>query len=168
MTDIPLRRSAMKSTTTLLCSLLALAPIAGMTQSATAPPPATPPPPASTAPGAPTPPASAGPQTSPGAVKPLPPPALSTTPRGGNGQPLRTPPPARPLGHAPTSPAVVSPTTTTPTVVPFSSLDRTNTGTLRRDQASSDPWLAAHFSQCDTDHNQQVSQGEYQACSARK
>lgn len=34
--------------------------------------------------------------------------------------------------------------------------------TLR--EAASDPWLANHFAECDTDHNGRVSRAEYNQC----
>jgi hypothetical protein len=54
-----------------------------------------------------------------------------------------------------------------PSAAPFATLDRSGTGIVTREQASGDPWLSANFARCDADHNNEVSQGEYQACSSQ-
>jgi hypothetical protein len=37
-------------------------------------------------------------------------------------------------------------------------------GYVTRSEASNDPWLSQHFSQCDRDNNGKVSRSEYQQC----
>jgi hypothetical protein len=52
-----------------------------------------------------------------------------------------------------------------PVVTPFAKLDSANSGVIKPDQAAGDAWLAQHFSQCDVNRNNEVTQAEYGACS---
>lgn len=45
----------------------------------------------------------------------------------------------------------------------FSSLAGSK-GYLTRSDAASDPWLANHFAECDTDHNGRITRSEYNHC----
>ena len=46
----------------------------------------------------------------------------------------------------------------------FQILDRDKAGSLNMDQVRGDPWLAAHFTDCDVNHNEEVTQSEYENC----
>ncbi|HLI17355.1 MAG TPA: hypothetical protein VKV22_03680 [Rhodanobacteraceae bacterium] len=37
-------------------------------------------------------------------------------------------------------------------------------GYVTRSDAASDPWLANHFAECDTDHNGRITRSEYNHC----
>jgi hypothetical protein len=50
-------------------------------------------------------------------------------------------------------------------VTPFAMLDTGNKGAVKLDQAMNDPWLKAHFQQCDANHNNEVTSSEYATCS---
>jgi hypothetical protein len=126
--------------TTILVSALAAAAALTTLTSATfakAPPPASPPPPP--------------------VVLPIPQPPSRVT-ADANGHPL---PPAPPTSSASTQIASV------PTALPFATVDRNKTGIVTKDQANGDPWLSTNFARCDADHNDEISQGEYEACSTQ-
>jgi len=48
----------------------------------------------------------------------------------------------------------------------FDRLDTGRTGSLTRDQAKGDAWLAKNFKKCDADHDGSVSREEFTACRA--
>lgn len=54
-----------------------------------------------------------------------------------------------------------------PPITPFEMLDRSETGKLTKDQAMSDPWLTQNFVRCDGNHNDEVTESEYEKCKAR-
>lgn len=86
---------------------------------------------------------------------PIPPPPPRVT-QDANGQPM---PPAS-AGSTQIA-SLVKPS-------PFAVLDRNRTGVITREQASADPWLSAHFADCDADHDDQVTESEYEACSTQR
>jgi hypothetical protein len=52
-------------------------------------------------------------------------------------------------------------------IMPFAMLDVDKAGAIKMDQARGDPWLAQHFVQCDDNHNEEVTQSEYEKCTSR-
>lgn len=52
-------------------------------------------------------------------------------------------------------------------ITPFEMLDRDKAGTLTMDQARTDPWLRQNFTLCDANHDDQVTQSEYVACTTK-
>lgn len=105
--------------------------------SPTSPPPGTPPPSTMGKPGVSAPPPPQGPRDANGNVlSPLP----ATQAQGG-------------LSSA-----------TGPKPMSFQILDRDKAGSLNMDQVRGDPWLSAHFTDCDINHNEEVTQSEYETC----
>ncbi|MEO7326898.1 MAG: hypothetical protein ABIW82_18905 [Dokdonella sp.] len=51
-------------------------------------------------------------------------------------------------------------------IMPFAMLDVDKAGEIKMEQARSDPWLAQHFVQCDENHNEEVTQSEYEKCTS--
>ena len=54
-----------------------------------------------------------------------------------------------------------------PPITPFQMLDRGEAGKLTKDQAMGDPWLVQNFLRCDGNHNDEVTESEYEKCAAR-
>lgn len=52
-------------------------------------------------------------------------------------------------------------------ITPFAMLDIDKAGYIKMDQARGDAWLAQHFVQCDTNHNEEVTESEYETCTSR-
>ncbi|HEY6940257.1 hypothetical protein [Dokdonella sp.] len=76
-------------------------------------------------------------------------------PRDANGNPL---PATNSTANAP--PAAPQP-------LDFGMLDTDKAGSLKLEQARNDPWLRQHFADCDINHNDEVTQSEYEKCSRR-
>ena len=76
-------------------------------------------------------------------------------PRDANGNPL---PSTNSTANAP--PAAPQP-------LDFGMLDVDKAGALKIEQARNDPWLRGHFSACDVNHNDEVTQSEYEKCTRR-
>lgn len=93
----------------------------------------------------------------------------SATPPAGSNPPLTAPPTPMPPSSVPTSPRSNTapmgrpgmPTTMQPD---FNTLDTGHVGYITQQQASTDPWLSRNFTTCDTNHDGQVSRGEYAVC----
>lgn len=51
--------------------------------------------------------------------------------------------------------------------MPFAMLDVDKAGAIKMNQARGNPWLAQHFIECDENHNEEVTQSEYEKCTAR-
>lgn len=49
-------------------------------------------------------------------------------------------------------------------IMPFAMLDRDKAGAIKLDQARGDAWLSQHFVDCDANHNEEVTQSEYEKC----
>jgi hypothetical protein len=76
-------------------------------------------------------------------------------PRDANGNPL----PA--TTSAPGAPPAA------PQPLDFGMLDTDKAGAIKLEQARNDPWLRQHFADCDINHNEEVTQSEYQKCTGR-
>ncbi|HEU4665745.1 MAG TPA: hypothetical protein VFS55_17080 [Dokdonella sp.] len=76
-------------------------------------------------------------------------------PRDANGNPL---PATGSTANAP--PAAPQP-------LDFGMLDTDKAGSLKLEQARNDPWLRLHFADCDVNHNDEVTQSEYEKCTRR-
>jgi hypothetical protein len=141
-----------------------LAGVAVANAQTSAPPPAAPPVNTSTPPPPSTPPV----DTATPPVNTTPPPIGTPTndgrqganrqqdvPRDANGNPL---PAAGATANAP--PAAPQP-------LDFGMLDTDKAGAIKLEQARNDPWLRRHFAACDINHNDEVTQSEYEKCTRR-
>jgi hypothetical protein len=77
--------------------------------------------------------------------------------------PVNPPDPANPLsqGVRPAAPPV-------PQSKPFGMLDMDENGKLTKEQAGADPWLVQNFLTCDENHNDEVTESEYEKCTRRR
>ncbi len=91
------------------------------------------------------------------AALPIPPPPPRVA-LDANGMPM--PPP-------PTSPVRTTEVASVPSASSFAAVDRAGTGVVTKEQAAGDPWLSTNFARCDGDHNDEVTQAEYDACSTQ-
>lgn len=146
------------------CSVLtfSLASIVAFAQAPASAPPAAPPPAA--APTTATSPAGAG----NGGLNP-PVQQGTTAPRDANGNaiPQQNSLQGTNSGQASGGYSQAAPASANPPITPFAMLDRDKAGYIKMDQAHGDPWLAQHFVQCDANHNEEVTESEYETCTSR-
>jgi hypothetical protein len=137
--------------------MLVLASAFALAQAPAAPPPVAPPPA-----GAPP----AVPPSNAGTPMVNPPQQGTTVPRDANGNALPQSNPAQ-TNSGQTGGGYAAGATTAAsaaTIVPFAMLDRDKAGAIKMDQARGDPWLSQHFVDCDANHNEEVTQSEYEKC----
>ena len=157
---------------TLLCVSLAslLGGSLALAQSSAPPPPASAPPPVNTS--MPPPPSAPPVNTSTPPVNTTPPPigtaqnngqpnpnAQENVPRDASGNPL---PATSTISGGQNGQAAAA-----PQPLEFGMLDADKAGALKVEQARNDPWLRAHFSACDANHNDEVTKSEYEKCTGR-
>jgi len=76
-------------------------------------------------------------------------------PRDANGNPL------------PATGSTVNAPPAAPQPLDFGMLDTDKAGAIKLEQARNDPWLRQHFAACDINHNDEVTQSEYEKCTRR-
>ncbi|MEO6687645.1 MAG: hypothetical protein ABIS07_02460 [Dokdonella sp.] len=149
--------------TTFPALMLSLASAAAIAQAPAAPRPATPPVPV--APVSPAPNTSAPPlanppvQNQPGTIPPV--------DANGNAIPSSNPAQSANAGTGASGAYSQAPASARAAIMPFVMLDVDKAGAIKMDQARGDPWLAQHFVQCDENHNDEVTQSEYEKCTSR-
>lgn len=92
----------------------------------------------------------------------------ATAPLDANGNAIAQPNPSQGTnsGQASGGYSQAAPASANAPITPFAMLDRDKAGAIKMDQARSDAWLAQHFVQCDANHNEEVTQSEYEACTS--
>ncbi|MEO5559546.1 MAG: hypothetical protein ABIO49_06985 [Dokdonella sp.] len=155
MKTLPLAFSALLLS---LASALALAQAPAAPTPAAAPPVAAPPaspPPANTAPPIANPPVQGQPGTIP------------SVDANGNAIPSSNPAQSATTGTGAAGGFSQAPASAGATIMPFAMLDVDKAGAIKMNQARGNPWLAQHFIECDENHNEEVTQSEYEKCTAR-
>lgn len=141
---------------------------------AAAPPAAAPAPPAQAAPAAP--PMSSAPPAQAESAAPAPtvsiPPPNASVPRDAQGNalpPNTTQPPSTIGGSGTAVGAAGTPGSSSIGAKPlaFDVLDTDKAGTLTMSQVRANPWLARHYEDCDTNHNEEITKKEYEDCAAK-